>query len=153
MKTSAAKVIIKGTVSYQTCSAEQCIPGDSEFSFSLESSANAGKSNSLLAFFILAFFMGLLVVLTPCVFPMVPMTVSFFMSGSGKKAVVVTKGLIFGLSITLIYTIIGVIVALTQNEAFATVLSSHWIPNLLFFILFIAFALSFFGLFEITLPA
>jgi thiol:disulfide interchange protein DsbD len=168
VKTSATKVNITGVVSYQTCSAEQCIPGDSEFAFSLESLESlatgstavksevkpvAGESRSLLGFFILAFFMGLLGVLTPCVFPMIPMTVSFFMSGSDRKTVVVTKGLIFGLSITLIYTIIGVIVALTQNEAFATVLSSHWIPNLLFFILFIAFALSFFGLFEITLPS
>jgi thiol:disulfide interchange protein DsbD len=84
---------------------------------------------------------------------MIPMTVSFFMSGSDRKAVIVTKGLIFGLSITLIYTLIGLIVTLTHNEAFATALSSHWIPNLLFFILFIAFALSFFGLFEITLPS
>ncbi|MDR0724794.1 MAG: thioredoxin fold domain-containing protein [Prevotellaceae bacterium] len=163
-KTSAAKVNVKGIVSYQTCSAEQCIPGDAEFSFNLESAASkqaaesakpavAGEARSLLGFFILAFFMGLLGVLTPCVFPMIPMTVSFFMSGSGKKTVTVTKGLIFGLSITLIYTLIGLIVALTQNEAFATVLSSHWIPNLLFFILFIAFALSFFGLFEISLPS
>ncbi|MDR2026631.1 MAG: thioredoxin fold domain-containing protein [Prevotellaceae bacterium] len=176
-KISAAKVNIKGIVSYQACSSEQCIPGDSEFSFNLEGavsesktkpdskldskpetrpavkSAVAGKDSSLPGFFILAFFMGLLGVLTPCVFPMIPMTVSFFMSGSGKRAVVATKGLIFGLSITLIYTLIGLIVALTQNEAFATVLSSHWIPNLLFFILFVAFALSFFGLFEITLPS
>jgi thiol:disulfide interchange protein DsbD len=168
VKTSIAKVNVSGIVSYQTCSAEQCIPGDSEFSFNLEGVADmesqsaavkstvvpvAGSDNSLPGFFVLAFFMGLLGVLTPCVFPMIPMTVSFFMSGSDKKAVIVTKGLIFGLSITLIYTLIGVIVALTQNEAFATVLSSHWIPNLLFFILFIAFALSFFGLFEITLPS
>jgi thiol:disulfide interchange protein DsbD len=167
-KISSAKANINGIVSYQTCSAEQCIPGDTEFSFNLENAASkpaakstveaakpvvAGESHSLLGFFILAFFMGLLGMLTPCVFPMIPMTVSFFMSGSGKKAVTATKGLIFGLSITVIYTLIGLIVALTQNEAFATVLSSHWIPNLLFFGLFIAFALSFFGLFEITLPS
>jgi thiol:disulfide interchange protein DsbD len=192
VRTSATKVQIKGVISYQACSAEQCIPGDAEFSFNLESlttSANPASSadtasavsssvasntasvassptvgsvvkpavarddRSLLGFFILAFFMGLLGVLTPCVFPMIPMTVSFFMSGSEKKASIITKGLIFGLSITLLYTFVGVIVALTQNEAFATVLSSHWIPNLLFFVLFVAFALSFFGLFEITLPS
>jgi thiol:disulfide interchange protein DsbD len=165
VKILSTKVNINGIVSYQTCSSEQCIPGDSEFLFNLESAASkpviestvkptvTKGNNSLLGFFILALFMGLLGVLTPCVFPMIPMTVSFFMSGSDKKVIVATKGLIFGLSITLIYTLIGLIVALTQNEAFATVLSSHWIPNLLFFILFIAFALSFFGLFEITLPS
>ncbi|MDR1887068.1 MAG: DUF255 domain-containing protein [Prevotellaceae bacterium] len=162
---SAEKANITGTAGYQTCSSEQCIPGDTEFSFALESlaarqstarqpAASGDSGNkSLPGFFILAFFMGLLGVLTPCVFPMIPMTVSFFMSGSDNKTVVVTKGLIFGFSITLIYTLIGLVVALTQNEAFATVLSTHWIPNLLFFILFIAFALSFFGLFEITLPS
>jgi thiol:disulfide interchange protein DsbD len=165
VKLLTAKANIKGTVSYQVCSSEQCIPGDSEFSFNLEGNASAkstaGQSlaagdkenGSLLGFFILALFMGLLGVLTPCVFPIIPMTVSFFMSGSDKKTIIVTKGLIFGLSITLIYTLAGLIVALTQNEAFATILSTHWIPNLLFFILFIAFALSFFGLFEITLPS
>jgi thiol:disulfide interchange protein DsbD len=166
VKTSAAKVNVKGIVSYQVCSSEQCIPGDSEFSFDLEGIADkpvakstvnpvaaGGGGNSLLGFFVLALFMGLLGVLTPCVFPMIPMTVSFFMSGSDKKAVIVTKGLIFWLSITLIYTLVGLTVTATHNEAFATTLSSHWIPNLLFFILFIVFALSFFGLFEITLPS
>jgi thiol:disulfide interchange protein DsbD len=166
VKLLSAKATIKGLINYQACSSEQCIPGDSEFSFNLESSAKPANETSIeqaassgekgkspAGFFILALFMGLLGVLTPCVFPMIPMTVSFFMSGSDKKAVIVTKGLIFGLSITLIYTLAGLIVALTQNEAFATILSSHWIPNLLFFVLFIAFALSFFGLFEITLPS
>jgi thiol:disulfide interchange protein DsbD len=164
VKISSVKTTVKGMINYQVCSSEQCIPGDSEFSFNLEGLvsqsaveqtiiSNNTENKSLLRFFILAFFMGLLGVLTPCVFPMIPMTVSFFISGSDKKAIIATKGLIFGFSITLIYTIVGFIVALTQNEAFVTVLSSHWIPNLLFFILFIAFALSFFGLFEITLPS
>jgi len=161
-KTLSGKVNIKGIVSYQACSSEQCIPGDSEFSFNLEGSVVAATQSvtksatgdkSLLGFFILSFFMGLLGVITPCVFPMIPMTVSFFMSGSDKKAVIITKGVIFGLSITLIYTIIGFIVAFTQNDTIALILSTHWIPNLLFFILFIAFALSFFGLYEITLPS
>jgi thiol:disulfide interchange protein DsbD len=166
-----AKTTVTGKVSYQVCSSEQCIPGDSEFSFDLEGvaksavstispavaeqSASSAKTDdkSLAGFFILAFFMGLLGVLTPCVFPMIPMTVSFFMSGSDKRSITATKGLIFGFSITLIYTVAGLVVALTQNESFATVLSSHWIPNLLFFALFVTFALSFFGLFEITLPS
>jgi thiol:disulfide interchange protein DsbD len=164
VRTSTTKSTVKGTVSYQVCSSEQCIPGDLEFSFNLEDVANKSAveqstasgdagNKSLSGFFILALFMGLLGVLTPCVFPMIPMTVSFFMTGSEKKTATVTKGLIFGLSVTLIYTLVGLIVALTQNGAFATVLSSHWIPNLLFFILFIAFALSFFGLFDIRLPS
>jgi thiol:disulfide interchange protein DsbD len=214
VKLLSGQVNLTGTVSYQICSEEQCIPGESDFSFNLKPSAkttagttattaakttaepsapntpaasetktsnrvtpanSAGtlgvinasnetttvaetaavgaEEKSLSGFLILALFMGLLGVITPCVFPMIPMTVSFFMSGSDKRTVIVTKGIIFGLSVTLIYTIVGVIVALTQNDAFANILSTHWIPNLLFFILFIAFALSFFGVFEITLPS
>ncbi|MDR2423870.1 MAG: DUF255 domain-containing protein [Prevotellaceae bacterium] len=161
---ASGKTTISGTVSYQACSDQQCVPGNADFSFSVEGDAAeapigasvqpAQKSdNSLIGFFMIAFFMGLLGVLTPCVFPMIPMTVSFFMSGSNNRAIIVSKGLIFGLSVTLIYTLVGLLVAFTQNEAFAGVLSSHWIPNLLFFILFIGFALWFFGLFEISLPA
>lgn len=160
---ATGKTTINGTISYQACSDQQCIPGSADFSFAVEGDKAAATSvaptkpveksdSSLTAFFLLAFFMGLLGVITPCVFPMIPMTVSFFMSGSDNRAVIVTKGLIFGLSVTLIYTLVGLLVAFTQNEAFASVLSSHWIPNSLFFVLFISFALWFFGLFEISLP-
>ena len=155
VKILAKKVNIKGSLSYQSCSEEQCMPGYSDFSFNLEGSPakdKNGSGNSLISFFILAFFMGILGVITPCVFPMIPMTVSFFMSGSDKKRIVITKGLIFGLSVTFIYTLVGIIVALTQNDSVAIILSTHWIPNFLFFGLFVAFALSFFGVFEITLP-
>ncbi|MDR0559542.1 MAG: DUF255 domain-containing protein [Prevotellaceae bacterium] len=160
-------ITVTGTVSYQACSSTQCIPGSSDFSFDLKGEKTAvsvvsaasevsqiknEEDKSLLMFFITALFMGLIGVITPCVFPMIPMTVSFFISGSDRKTTTVIKSIIFCLSVTMIYTFVGVIVAFTQNEAFATFLSVHWIPNLLFFILFAAFALSFFGMFEITLP-
>ncbi len=109
-------------------------------------------SENIWWFILLALGAGLAAVLTPCVFPMIPMTVSFFMSGGTKRSEGILKGLIFGFSVALIYCLLGVIVALTKSADFANVLSTHWIANLIFFALFVIFACSFFGLFEITLP-
>lgn len=110
------------------------------------------KEQGLLIFLLIAFAAGLGGVFTPCVFPMIPMTVSFFISGDGNKRNGIIKGLVFGLSVTLIYTLVGVIVALFQSTDATDVMGTHWIPNLLFAILFVVFAISFFGAFEITLP-
>jgi len=109
---------------------------------------------SLWRFFWLAFGLGLLALLTPCVFPMIPMTVSFFMQGSESKARGIFRGLIFGISIMGIYTLLGVIVSVSNvGPNAANALSTHWIPNLIFFALFIVFAFSFFGMFELVLPS
>lgn len=117
------------------------------------SKTDDGDEKSMFGFFFLAFALGLAGILTPCVFPMIPMTVSFFMQGQGTKINSVLKALVFGLSIVALYTSVGLIVSLTSAGAdFTTGLSSHWIPNLIFFILFIGFAASFFGMFEIVLP-
>lgn len=105
------------------------------------------QSQSLWGFFILAFIAGLAALLTPCVFPMIPMTVSFF-TGRGTKF----QALIYGLSIILIYTLIGAVLAPLMGPETANHLSTEWIPNLIFFTVFIVFGLSFLGLFEITLP-
>jgi len=81
------------------------------------------------------------------------MTVAFFSQGSENRAKSVLKALIFGISIVIIYSMLGIIVSLTSAGAgFANTLSTHWIPNLLFFTLFVIFAISFFGAFEIVLP-
>jgi thiol:disulfide interchange protein len=112
------------------------------------------KQGSLWRFFFLSFLGGLLGFLMPCVYPMIPMTVSFFMRGSENRGKGIMNGIIFGLSIILIYTLVGVIVALTSSGAdIANVISTHWIPNLLFFLLFFIFAASFLGMFEIILPS
>ncbi len=109
---------------------------------------------SLWGFFWLAFGLGLLALLTPCVFPMIPMTVSFFMQGTSSKARGVFRGLVFGISIMAIYTLLGVIVSVSNvGPNAANALSTHWIPNLIFFALFIVFAFSFFGMFELVLPS
>jgi len=113
-----------------------------------------GGSSSLFMFFLIAFIAGLAAILTPCVFPMIPMTVSFFMKGSENRSKAVLKGLIFGLSMILVYTGTGALVSLTgMNADVGNVLSTHWIPNLIFFLLFMVFAASFLGLFEIVLPS
>jgi len=106
-----------------------------------------GKGKSLWGFFLLAFFAGLAALLTPCVFPMIPMTVSFF-TGRGNKF----QALMYGLSIVVIYTVIGAALAPLMGPETANHLSTEWIPNLIFFSVFIVFGLSFLGLFEITLP-
>ncbi|MFC2098716.1 protein-disulfide reductase DsbD family protein [Bacteroidota bacterium] len=112
------------------------------------------ENSSLWVFFLIAFVAGLAGILTPCVFPMIPMTVSFFMQGSENRGKAVIKGLIFGISIIAIYTAIGVIVSISSAGAEMTnSLSTHWIPNLIFFLLFMAFAASFLGMFELVLPS
>ena len=102
--------------------------------------------------FILAFLSGLAALLTPCVFPMIPMTVSFFMK-DGSKAKAIRNGLIYGVSIVAIYVFIGTLVAVVAGPAAANWLSTHWLPNIFFFLIFVVFAASFFGAFEIVLPS
>jgi thiol:disulfide interchange protein len=111
-------------------------------------------ARGLLKFFLISLLAGFAGVLTPCVFPMIPMTVAFFSQGTENKGSSIGKAMIFGLSIILLYSSLGIIVSLTSAGAgFANTLSTHWIPNLLFFLLFLVFAASFFGAFEIVLPA
>jgi len=108
-------------------------------------------NKSLWELFIYSILAGLIAILTPCVFPMIPMTVSFFMKD--KKAKGKMEAIIFGISIIGIYTIVGTIIAVTLGVNFANWLSTHWIPNVLFFLIFVIFAASFFGMFEITMPS
>jgi len=114
---------------------------------------NDASNKGLWSLFFFAFLAGLAAIITPCVFPMIPMTVSFFMHEGESRAKSIIKAIIFGFSIILIYTVIGTIVAVTLGVNFANFLSTHWIPNVLFFLIFIVFAASFFGMFEITLPS
>ncbi|MDR2834912.1 MAG: thioredoxin family protein [Bacteroidales bacterium] len=108
---------------------------------------------SLLVFFLISILFGIIAILTPCVFPMIPMTISFFIQGSKSKSNSIIKALVFGFSIMILYTLVGVIVSLTSAGAdFTTTLSTHWIPNLIFFLLFLVFASSLFGLFEFAIP-
>lgn len=111
-----------------------------------------GSKASLWGFFFMAFLGGLAAILTPCVFPMIPMTVSFFMNDKESKFKGKMKAVVYGLSIIAIYTLIGSILAVVAGPDIANWLSTHWLPNILFFIIFIVFAASFFGMFEISMP-
>jgi len=112
----------------------------------------AGKS--MWGFFLFSLLAGFAGLLTPCVFPMIPMTVAFFSRGSENRFKSIVMAFTFGFSIIGIYTSIGLIVSLTSAGAdFASSLSTHWIPNLIFFLLFMVFAASFLGMFELVMPS
>jgi len=110
-------------------------------------------TGNLLAFMLAAFLSGLAALITPCVFPMIPMTVSFFTKKEKSRVAGITKALFFGASIVGIYVLIGVLFASIFGADSANLLATHWLPNIFFFAIFILFALSFFGMFEITLPS
>lgn len=95
---------------------------------------------------------GLGALLTPCVYPMIPLTVSFFMRGKKSRTKGITEAFVFGISITLIYTLLGVIVAIFKDPNAVNTVSTNWILNLIFFIVFIVLAASFFGMFELVIP-
>ena len=154
----------EGYISYQVCSDidGMCVPFETEFVF-FENLKNTPKKitnkldtdlfkydSSIFPFMLFSFFAGLLAILTPCVFPMIPITVSFFIN---KKESSLKNGLFYGLSIILIFTFIGIILSILLGPGVATDLLSNWFLNLIFFILFIVFGFSLLGFFEITLPS
>lgn len=113
----------------------------------------AESGESIIQFFFLAFISGLVALLTPCVFPMIPMTVTFFLNSGNSRKDGIFKAFIYGFSIVFIYTIIGTVVSKLAGPEAANFLSTHWLPNIFFFIVFLLFAFSFLGMFEITLPS
>jgi thiol:disulfide interchange protein len=110
------------------------------------------KSEGIWGLFILAFLSGLTALLTPCVFPMIPMTVSFFIRNK-QRAIALRDTFVFAFSIIALYTIVGTLVAFIFGANAANWLSTHWLPNIFFTVIFIVFAASFFGAFEITMPS
>ena len=168
---SDEKVTIKGFVEFMSCNDETCTPPtEADFIFDL----NAGSSKSQLNttpsvssntpdsdqqshtlgwFLFYSFLAGLAAILTPCVFPMIPMTVSFFMNSGESKFKSRLNAVFYGFSIVIIYTVIGTLVSVLFGPGIANWLSTHWLPNLIFFAVFMLFAFSFFGMFEIVLPS
>lgn len=164
---------IKGFVLFMSCNDETCTPPEeTKFSFKFnqaqeqggvqpevekENADNGSGSNSnqkLWVFILVSVLAGFAAMLTPCVFPMIPMTVSFFMRGSDNRAKAIRSGIFFGISIILIFTLLGALFSFgVFGPNAGNILSTHWIPNLLFFILFLVFAISFFGAFEMVLPS
>ncbi|RXP64480.1 thiol:disulfide interchange protein [Lutibacter sp. HS1-25] len=163
---------IVGEVEFMVCDDSNCLPPtfvDLEFSISSTKTAgtiltdkktvvekkkqsNSG-SKSLLSIFIIAFFSGFAALLTPCVFPMIPMTVSFFTKQSKSKAAGIKNAIIYGLSIVIIYVLLGSLVSAFFGADALNALSTNVWFNVIFFFLLIVFAVSFLGAFEIVLPS
>lgn len=112
------------------------------------------RSKSLMGIFILGFLGGLIGLLTPCVFPMIPLTVSFFTKQSPTRQKGIFNAVMYGLFILLIYVILSIpfhFLDSSNPEILNTISTNVWL-NIAFFVIFVVFALSFFGLFEITMP-
>ncbi len=151
-------------MSYQVCSdiERKCIPLESEFNFyskgpsESEVVLNTIKQNSdlssLFSFLFFSFLAGLLAILTPCVFPMIPITVSYF-ANKNNQIKTFSEALFYGISIVLIFTFLGVILSVLVGPQTANELATAWIPNILFFVLFVLFGISLMGFFELTIPS
>jgi thiol:disulfide interchange protein len=109
-------------------------------------------NESFWALLVLAFVAGMASLITPCVFPMIPMTVTFFLKDAQSKREGIRKAIIFGISIILLYSSAGTVFAIILGPEGLNALATNWALNLFIFFVFIIFALSFFGLFEITAP-
>ena len=117
----------------------------------LEGEPEYGRE-SFWALLVVAFIAGLTSLITPCVFPMIPMTVTFFLKDTQTKREGIKKAIIFGLSIIILYSSAGTLFAVLLGADGLNALATNWALNLFIFVVFIVFALSFFGLFEITAP-
>lgn len=110
------------------------------------------QEKGLMALFLLGFAVGFGAVLTPCVFPMLPMTVAFF-TKRHEKGQARKMALFYGFSIVFIYTSFGLLLSSIFGATFGYTISTHWLPNILFFIIFLIFGISFLGAFELVLPS
>lgn len=176
VRLTAPGATVRGNVEWMVCNDSSCIPpADFDFevsvgeahavvasdSASVTSAASAAGGGSLWAMIIEAILWGLAALLTPCVFPMIPMTVSFFIKGSEDKIRGRFRAAMYGVFIVLLYTVpIAVIIMLTKliggDAVTADIfnwIATHWLPNIIFFVVFMLFAASFFGAFEIVLPS
>ena len=122
-----------------------------DFSKFEDATANAPKG--LWGIFLAGMLGGLLAIFTPCVWPIIPMTVSMFIKRAGSRKESIRDAIVYGLSIIVIYVGLGLLITLLFGASALNALATHAIPNLIFFVLLVVFALSFFGLFEITLPS
>jgi len=163
---SAKDFNLDGNVYFMVCDEAQCLPPEEvEFSFEIKgvdggsvientkNKSDKNESKSMWALFFIAFVSGFAALLTPCVFPMIPMTVSFFTKQSKTKAQGITNAIIYGLSIIAIYVALGVGVSSVFGADALNNMATNVYFNVGFFILLIVFAASFLGAFEIQLPS
>jgi len=145
---------LKGNVYFQVCNESMCLPPKQyDFTINIPPTTPKSESSSYLWIWVLGFLGGLAALFTPCVFPMIPLTVSFFTKRAAAHHKKVSSGpYIYAISIILIYIILGgVITALAGPSGLYAIASNGWV-NLIFFIIFLIFGFSFLGAFEITLP-
>lgn len=155
---------IKVKVLWKACQdGGNCVDGSKTFTISVgnpQPKAAKKASGSLWGYVLTAIGWALFALLTPCVFPMIPMTVSYFMKGAENPALGRFRAAMYGLFIVLLYTLpIAVLILMTYtiggNTGAASIfnwLATHWLPNVIFFAVFMIFAASFFGAFEIVMP-
>ena len=122
-------------------------------SVSLQKNENTAKGENIWSIFLLSFLGGLAALLTPCVFPMIPMTVSFFTKQSKNKAAGIRNALVYGVFIIIIYVALGTLVTTIFGADALNALATNVVFNLIFFLLLVVFAISFLGAFEIVLPS
>lgn len=185
VRLSVPQAEVRAAIEWMICDDKSCMPPeDTELTIAIPADANASTapaaevapasetaapaaakdvagSGSLWGLIIEAILWGFAALLTPCVFPMVPMTVSYFLKGEGGPAMGRLRAALYGLFIVLLYTVpIAAIILITRilggDAVTADIfnwLATHWLPNILFFLVFMLFAASFFGAFEITMPS
>lgn len=170
---------ITGEYTYMTCNDETCLPPKTlDFAITVGNggTASAGEkkndsavvapvstdvgdtgkkqqNRSLIWLFLLSLGGGILAVLTPCVYAMIPITVSFFTKRSSNRQEGIRNAFMYSLSIIIIFTSLGVLISAIFGVDALNMISAHWIPNMIFFVLFVIFGISFLGAFEITLPS
>lgn len=151
--------LLKGTFNWLGKRADEFPTGSESFSVEVLPSSNAGEGDNndianqtLWQIFLLTFLTGLLAVITPCVFPLIPVTVSFFLKRSKTRAAGIKNALWYSLSIIGIYTVPTILLVLLFGDDILYQISTSAISNLLFFAIFLVFAISFFGAFELQLP-
>ncbi|MCZ4410275.1 protein-disulfide reductase DsbD family protein [Cryomorphaceae bacterium 1068] len=164
-KESADPIKLKGYVNYMVCDESKCIMEQADFEIDIKGKSDeattsddsigeesSGEDRSYWGIFFWSFLSGFAALLTPCVFPMIPMTVSFFTKQSKTKAEGIRNSIIYGISIIVIYVVLGVVVTAIFGASVLSELSTDPWFNLVFFALLVIFAISFLGAFEITLP-
>ena len=145
--------ILKGDVYFMTCDNSQCLPPEAvDFSFNIAGNEKESSNFSIWRLFFIAFLSGFAALLTPCVFPMIPMTVSFFTKQSKTKARGIINAIIYGISIIVIYVALGVGVSSIFGADALNNMATNVYFNIGFFLLLIIFGASFLGAFEIQLP-
>ncbi|MEO6188793.1 MAG: cytochrome c biogenesis protein CcdA [Ginsengibacter sp.] len=158
-----ASLLVKGSISYMYKKGEQYLPAEQDFRFFIQPElvvtllATTDKvelgAQSLWWIFFTAFAGGLLALLTPCIYSMIPVTVSFFTKRSKNKSEAIRNAFYYSTSIVVIFTLLGFLITVIFGPAALNNLATNWIANLIFFLLFLIFGISFLGAFNIELPA